>query len=283
MVPLTFRIAMAQVGSTAHKEENLEKARVYMRRAKEQGADIVVFPEVFMSHFGNDVDLRVSHADAEAVDGPFALQMSLLSRENGLWSVFGMRERAPGESLRSYNTTLLVDARGQTVGAYRKTHLYDAFGAQESLRIAPGDDLFQPVETPFGRIGMFVCYELRFPEIAREQVARGAEVLIVPSGWVRGSMKEDHWETLVTARALENTVFVVAADQISDYYCGRSLVVDPMGVRMISGGEEEQLLVTDIDVSRIAAVRSKLPSYRHRRPELYTSLREGARAPTHTD
>jgi predicted amidohydrolase len=146
----------------------------------------------------------------------------------------------------------------------------------ESATVAPGDELFVPIDTPFGRLGLFVCYELRFPEVAREQVAAGAEVLLVPSGWVRGPMKEYHWQSLVTTRAIENTAFVVACDQVSDYYCGRSMVVDPLGVAMVTGGEEEQILLCDIDLDRIRSVRKKLPSYSHRRPTLYKALRNEA-------
>nr|WP_284286350.1 nitrilase-related carbon-nitrogen hydrolase [Alicyclobacillus fastidiosus] len=116
---------------------------------------------------------------------------------------------------------------------------------------------------------MFVCYELRFPEIARYQAIQGADIIIVPSGWVRGPLKEHHWKTLVTARALENTLFVAACDQVSDHYCGNSLVVDPMGVHMATGSEVETLIPCEIDLSRVADVRRKLPSSIHRRPELY--------------
>lgn len=268
------RIGLAQVGSTADKAENLEKARQYIREAARLGVELIVFPEVFMSHFPPDTEPEVLAADREPVTGPFAEAMNQLLREFGLWGVYGMRELAPGEAVRAFNTTLMVDTSGNLVARYRKTHLYDAFGAQESRRIVPGDHLFEPVDTPFGRIGLFVCYELRFPEVAREQVAQGADLLVVPSGWVRGPLKEFHWQTLVTARALENTVFVAAADQVSDYYCGQSLVVDPMGVALVTGTEAEQLLVTDIVSERLTTVRAKLPSYRHRRPELYRSARD---------
>ncbi len=271
---MAVRVALAQVGSTADKARNLDTAAAYMERAADGGAQLVVFPEVFMNHFPPDTPLEVQADSAADLDGPFAMAMAALARDHGTWCVFGMRERSNDITGRSYNTTVIVDAQGKRAAFYRKTHLYDAFGAQESAKIAPGDELFTPLATPFGQVGLFVCYELRFPEVAREQVARGAHILLVPSGWVRGPLKEHHWQTLVTARALENTTFVVACDQVSDYYCGRSLVVDPMGVVMVDGGEEEQLLFADLDLERIPAVREKLPSYRHRRPALYTALRQ---------
>jgi predicted amidohydrolase len=114
-----------------------------------------------------------------------------------------------------------------------------------------------------------VCYELRFPEIARQFALQGADILFVPAGWVAGSMKEDHWQTLIRARAIENTMFVCGANLVGDIFSGRSIIVDPMGVILASAGEEETLIVSDIDLDRIRRVREKLPSVRHRKPEFY--------------
>lgn len=172
---------------------------------------------------------------------------------------------------RAYNTTIIMSSSGEIKGVYRKTHLYDAFGAQESKTIKPGDSLFEPIDTPFGRIGVFVCYELRFPEIARHQAMKGADILIVPSGWVRGPLKERHWETLITTRALENTVYLIACGHVNDFYLGRSMVVDPLGLTVAQGTEREGLIPCRIDMNRIKEVRKVLPTHIHRRPELYVS------------
>ncbi len=268
---MSTQIVMAQLESTADKHVNLEKAsRSITAATKEYGAKIVLFPEVFMNHFPKGTPQKTIRSESETLDGPFVTAMKQLAKDQNTWVVFGMRETTedPNED-RTYNTTVMISSKGKIVSSYRKTHLYDAFGYKESDNIRPGDSLFEPIETPFGRIGMFVCYELRFPEIARHQVSRGADVLIVPSGWVRGPMKEYHWSTLVITRALENTVFVAACDQVSDFYCGRSLVVDPMGVAMVTGPETEALIPCTIDIDRIKEVRSKLPSFQNRRPELY--------------
>lgn len=270
---MSFRVALVQVGSTKDKQHNLKLAESYMQKAAGGGADLVVYPEIFMAHLPQGTSLEEQYAIAESLDGPFATTMAVFAKRHSVWTIFGMRERAHEKSQRAYNTTVVLDEQGRQVGVYRKTHLYDAFGAKESTSIAPGDKLFSPIETPFGRLGLFVCYELRFPEVAREQMARGADFLVVPSGWVRGSLKEEHWQHLITTRAIENTTFVIACDQVSDYYCGRSLVVDPMGVAIAAAGEEEQIIFCDIDTDRISSVRAKLPSYQHRRPELYTALR----------
>lgn len=265
-------MALAQLGSSDDKNDNLQRAGEFMRRAAEMGASLTVFPEVFMSHFPEGTELCTIRHNAESIDGAFVDGMRGLAHEHHQWVVFGMNEAPPdAEEPRVFNSTLIANADGDLVGVYRKTHLYDAFGAKESDRIRPGDSLFEPIDTPFGKLGLFVCYELRFPEIARYQALRGADVIVVPSGWVRGPMKEYHWKTLVTARAIENTVFILACDQVSDHYCGQSLVVDPMGVPLASAGEEECLVVCDIDLDRIRSVRGKLPSSKHRREELFSS------------
>jgi predicted amidohydrolase len=271
---MSFNIVMAQLESTADKLVNLKKAeRAVESAAREHRAEIVVFPEVFMSHFPACTPQDIIREDSEPIDGPFVTAMQRLAQRQGTWLVFGMREATEDhDDNRVYNTTVIVAADGSIVSTYRKTHLYDAFGYKESNNIKPGNELFKPVSTPFGKLGLFVCYELRFPEIARYQAMHDADVIIVPSGWVRGAMKEHHWANLVTTRAIENTVFMVACDQVSDFYCGRSLIVDPMGVEMASGPETEGLIPCHIDLGRIKTVRAKLPSYHHRRPELYTSL-----------
>ena len=266
----TYRVALAQVGSTDNKVSNLSRATEFVSLAEIKGASLTVFPEVFMCHFPEGTSMSTVHANSESLDGPFVSGMAKLARQHKQWIVFGMHE-TPTEDVgeRVYNTTVIVNDSGEIVSVYRKTHLYDAFGAKESSRICPGDALFEPLDTPFGKLGLFVCYELRFPEIARYQALRGADVIIVPSGWVRGPMKEYHWKTIVTARAIENTVFLVACDQVSDYYCGQSLVVDPMGVPLATGSEEECLVICDVNLERIAEVRKKLPSSVHRRADLY--------------
>ncbi|MEK8126681.1 carbon-nitrogen hydrolase family protein [Paenibacillus filicis] len=268
---MSFQLVMAQLGSTDDKQVNLNKAEQALSEAVGvHHADIVVFPEVFMSYFAVGTPREVKLQDAEKLDGLFVTGMRELSRKYGVWTIFGMREPSEDpQDDRVYNSVVIVDAAGEIVSTYRKTHLYDAFGAKESVSIKPGDSLFHPVKTPFGTIGLLVCYELRFPEISRYQAVHGADVIIVPSGWVRGPLKEKHWLHLVTTRALENTAFVVACNQVNDFYIGQSLIVDPMGVAVAQGDETESLIPYRIDLDRVQEVRTKLPSHVHLRPELY--------------
>lgn len=266
------QVVMAQLTSVRDKNENLVKAENAIKQAKElYNSDLVVFPEAFMSYFEVGAPAVDKLNDAETIEGPFVKKMAEISKEYGVWTIFGMREaNDDDEDERVYNTTVVIDSNGSVIDAYRKTHLYDAFGAQESATIKPSKELFKPIDTPFGRIGLFVCYELRFPEIARHQALQGAEIIIVPTAWVTGPLKELHWETLVRARAIENNVFMVGCGHVGDRYIGQSLVVDPMGVTLAQGTEKEHLIPCTIDTQRVHDVRTKLPSHEHRIPELYS-------------
>ena len=128
---------------------------------------------------------------------------------------------------------------------------------------------FEPVDTPFGKLGLFVCYEVRFPEVARYQKAKGAEIVIMPTAWFKGDLKSHQFRTLITSRALENTFFVFACDQCGGTAMGESVAVDPMGVAFAAGNEREELIPVYVDTDRIKEVESKLPSFKDRRPALY--------------
>lgn len=262
---------LAQLDAAGDPAINLKKAQDAVHEAvRLYQPDLMVFPEVYMSHFPVGTPREILLSAGQPLDGPFVTGMRDLARETGVWLVFGMNESVddPADD-RNYNTTVMVDAAGDIRGVYRKTHLYDAFGFQESNNIKPGDALFTPVETPFGKIGMFVCYEVRFPEIARAQAMQGADIILMPTAWMRGDLKSQHFRTLISARAIENTVFMLACDQVGRDCIGESVAVDPMGVTLSCGGETETLVPCRIDLDRIEAVRRKLPSCKDRRPALY--------------
>ncbi|MBV9281959.1 MAG: carbon-nitrogen hydrolase family protein [Chloroflexi bacterium] len=263
-------VAGAQLEASADYEESLARGREAIATAAHRGASLVVLPELYMAWTPTTVDPAICAALAQPLDGPFVRGLAEAARDNGVWVVSGMIERPCGDSERAYNTIVVLDARGNLAASYRKTHLYDAFGYEESRALLPGNRLFEPMESPLGCTGLLVCYELRFPEVARHQVERGAEVLLVPSAWIAGPMKEHHWRSLVVARAIENTAYVVAIDQVGNQFIGQSLVVDPMGVVLAEGPEVEGIVYAEIDPGRVSAVREKVPSLRHRRPELFT-------------
>jgi predicted amidohydrolase len=234
------------------------KNRVRLDELAPRGADLVVFPEAFARDFG-PVDAELA-PDAEPLDGPFATELARVAAERRSTLVAGMFE-ATGE--RPFNTLLVTD--GATQHSYRKIHLYDSFGYRESDRLSAGAVEPVLVEVAGARVGLMTCYDLRFPELARALVQDGAEVLVVPAAWVAGERKVDHWRTLVRARAIENTVYVVAAGQPAPRYSGHSLVVDPLGDVLTEGGDDEQILTARLERVALDRARETNPSLANRR------------------
>ncbi|HKV43177.1 MAG TPA: carbon-nitrogen hydrolase family protein [bacterium] len=263
-----MRIALGQLAASGRKEENLDAARQAVHAARHGGADLLLLPEVFMA-FLTPRSGTVPAAVAEPLDGPFVSALADAARGSRLYVGCGVWETAPGEGIRAYNTAVLLGPDGSLLLSYRKTHMYDAFAFRESDLAVAGDAAPRAVRTPIGVLGMLVCYELRFPELARMLALDGAEVLLLPSAWIAGPLKETHWTTLIGARAIENTIFVAAADQAGDGRVGRSRLVDPMGIALASGGEAPGVIFGDVDLARIGQVRQKLPALSQRREEIY--------------
>ncbi len=262
---------LVQTRQEGNPEINLIAAREAVAKAvPKYKPDVIVFPELFMSEFPAGTDRAISVGTAQTLSGPFVTGMRQLAKDNGVWIIFGMNEKVEDpEDDRNYNCTVMLNDEGEIVTSYRKTHLYDAFSFKESDTNKPGDKLFQPIDTPFGRIGLFVCYEVRFPEIARYQRKYGADIIVMPTAWVSGPLKSRQFHTLINARAIENTVYMIACDQVEVNSMGESVVVDPMGVPVACAGEVPGMICAEIDLDRVEAVRAKLPAYKDRRPELY--------------
>lgn len=253
----------------------LAQARAYAKRAADAGCQLIVFPENFM--WPHKLSRAELIALAEPIDGPFVQSMATLMAECGLWAVFTMNERNPVGGL-PFNTAVVVSPDGQVQASYRKCHLYDALGVRESDRMAAGDMLPKPVETPFCTIGLQICYDLRFPEAARAAAIAGCDLLVYPAAWHAGPCKPEQWETLLRARALENELFVAGAGRSGEGFVGRSLVADPMGRVLTCGADgtdlegREALIVCEVNRARVAATRQNMPVLEHRRPELYAGL-----------
>ncbi len=263
-----MRIALGQLAASAQKEENLEAARRAVRDARSGGADLLLLPELFMAFLTPQSGIPPAAA-AEPLDGPFVSTLAREARAHSLFIGCGVWESVPGERTRAHNTAVLLGPDGSLLLSYRKTHLYDAFGFRESDLTVPGDRAPRTVRTALGTFGLLVCYELRFPELARMLALDGADVILLPSAWIAGPLKEAHWTTLIGARAIENTLFIAAADQAGDRRIGCSRLVDPMGVALASGGEAADIIFGTIDLARIDQVREKLPSLHQRREEIY--------------
>ena len=257
-------IAVAQFAPGENKAANLEELRDLATTAASRGAKLVVFPE-YSSHFTPSLGAH-SVAAAETLDGPFVAGLEAIAKVLDIHIVAGMLELCDEDNDRFFNTLVALDPHGSLVAKYRKLHLYDAFGQKESDWVAPG-----PIEEPetfeFGdfRVGLQTCYDIRFPEVTRRLVDAGADVVVLPSEWVRGPLKEQHWRTLVTARAIENTVYFAAADHGPPIGAGNSMIVDPMGVELATIGEESGVALAWISSDRIADVRAVNPALGIRR------------------
>lgn len=268
---MRHKFVMAQTMSGDVPADNLRKAEELIGRARaEYRADMVLFPEYFMYYYKARTPVEEIQASAQPLDGPFVTQMRRLARENRVWVLFGMNEAPDNGDKRIYNTMVLLDAGGEIVVTYRKSHLYDADAFRESDIYQPSDRLFTPIDTPFGRLGLMVCYELRFPEVARHQALHGAQVLLSPAAWVRADLKPMHWKVQLACRAIENGIYVVAPNHYSPkVFLGESIAVDPTGVIIANGTEEEDLVPCAIDLGRVEVARKKFPNLINRRPELY--------------
>ena len=253
----TLDVALVQAAADLAPEKN----RSRLDELAPRGADLVVFPEAFARDFGPVTDDL--GPDAEPADGPFAAELARVAADRGSTVVAGMFEVAPDPGAHPFNTLVVTD--GDTQRTYRKIHLYDSFGYRESDRLSAGP--LEPALVDVGGVpvGLMTCYDLRFPELARALVGAGAEVLVVPAAWVAGERKVDHWRTLVRARAIENTTYVVAAGQPAPRYCGHSLVVDPLGDVLAEAGEGEETVTARLERSVLERARETNPSLANRR------------------
>jgi predicted amidohydrolase len=256
-------VAVAQFAPGADAEANLDTIRELTDAAADRGAQLVVFPE-YSSFFVNPVGAAFLEA-AEPLDGSFVTALSEIADDRNLAIVAGMAEQA-GERGRFTNTVVAVAPRVGLVASYRKQHLYDAFGARESEWVAPGELSDPQLFTAAGiRVGLQTCYDLRFPEVTRRIADAGAELVLVPSEWVHGNLKLHHWRTLITARAIENTVYVAAADHAPPVGVGASMIVDPMGVVLAELEDETDAALAAVSSERVREVRAVNPALRLRR------------------
>jgi len=279
----TLTIAAAQFAPVDDPAVNLETVRAAAEDAAARGAQLLVTPE-YTSYFTADIDDRFVAA-AQPLDGPFVTGLRRIARSTGVALVVGVAEAGP-DTARFRNTLVAIDPEGSLVCTYRKVHLYDAFGSRESDRIEAGDPEQLPVFELGGvLVGLETCYDLRFPEVTRRLVAgsagagagagaaadgvlagdAAADVVLVPAEWVRGPGKEHHWRTLLTARAIENTVWVVGVGQAPPIGIGGSVALDPSGVAVAALGPAPGLLVTTVDTDVTDGVRRTNPSLSLRR------------------
>jgi predicted amidohydrolase len=257
-----MRIAAIQLTAGLDAERNrLHIASALSEVGRTHGQlDLVVLPEASQRGFGPPEESLAPVA--ESLQGPFVSTLTTAAADLGAVVVGGMFEAV--KHGHPYNTLVAVGPEGIR-SIYRKTHLYDAFGQSESDRLQAGPTEPAVVDLGHSRVGLMTCYDLRFPEQARVLVDAGADVVVVPAAWWAGPHKVLHWRTLLTARAIENTVWVAGVGQAGSRFCGSSLVLDPAGEVAGELGSEDGVLVVDVDLERVAQVRLTNPSLANRR------------------
>ncbi|MGN9779709.1 carbon-nitrogen hydrolase family protein [Micromonospora sp. H33] len=264
-----MRVAVCQLNARDDRKANLAAAEVLLERAAAGGADLAVLPE-YVDYLGPAAGLP----DPEPVDGEVGQFFAGVTQRLGMWVIVGsVHERGP-DSEHTYNTSLVFDRSGTLAATYRKIHLYDVeipgrVSYLESATVAPGA---QPVVVDVEglRVGLSICYDLRFPELYRQLATDGgAQLLVVPAAFMLHTGR-DHWEVLLRARAIENQCFVAAAGQTGDHEpgrtCfGRSMVVDPWGLVLTQVPDGQGVAIADLDLDRLRAIRAELPSLANRR------------------
>lgn len=274
-----MRIALCQIPGSPDPLVSLTRVRGALAEAALGRAELAVFPEATMVRFGSDL-----RRAAEPLDGPFCSGLAQAARETGVALVAGVFEPAPDG--RVYNTAVAFSASGSLTASYRKLHLFDALGQRESDLVAPGDDVVV-ASIAGAEVGLQVCYDIRFPELTRALAVGGASLVTVSAAWQAGLFKEEHWVTLLRARAIENTIWIAAAGQVPDPDAkptraptgvGRSMLIDPLGVVRCDLGPSAGVVVAEADLGLVETVRSSLPSLANRREDLF-AIRSAAGRP----
>jgi predicted amidohydrolase len=260
-----LKLALAQVTGSPDPGKNLENAKVFAERAAARGAHFIIFPEMFMAIPRKSSPLTNV---AESVDGPFVTALGKIAKANNLYLIAGVWEKIPGKR-RVRNVAVMLSPEGNLLTAYRKLHLFDALNVRESDTMIPGKDPSDIISVNGFNIGLAICYDLRFPELFRDLAFRGANLIIIPSAWYGGILKEAHWLTLLRSRAIENTAYIVGVNLTGPPFCGRSAVIDPFGISRTEAGETPELLMSEIESGRVDEVRAKLPVLQHCRTGIF--------------
>ncbi|HEV2610043.1 MAG TPA: carbon-nitrogen hydrolase family protein [Noviherbaspirillum sp.] len=263
-----MKAAAVQMVATPQPDENMAAARRLIGQAAQQGAHLVLLPEYWPIMGLKEAD-KVAHAERTG-DGPIQAFMSGIAREHGIWLIGGTLPMAAAEPNKVLNTLMVYNSAGERVIRYDKIHLFNFTRGDESYdearTIVPGSSV-TTFEAPFGKVGLSVCYDLRFPELYR---AMGDCALIVVPAAFTYTTGEAHWELLLRARAVENQCYVLAAAQGGQHVNGRrtwghSMLIDPWGEIKSELPEGEGVVIGDIDLEHLQRVRDSLPALKHRK------------------
>ncbi|MGB5278232.1 MAG: carbon-nitrogen hydrolase family protein [Gammaproteobacteria bacterium] len=265
-------VAAIQMASGPNVKANLEEAAKLINTAVQQDAELVVLPENFAIMGMSEVD-KVAIAEKFG-EGQIQQFLSQQAKKHGIWIVGGTVPIDASVTGKVYSACLLYNDSGEVVARYDKIHLFDVMledneeSYNESETIESGDDVVV-VDTPFGKIGLAVCYDLRFPELFRAMADVGMEICVLPSAFTNLTGRA-HWESLIRARAIENLCYVIAPDQGGYHINGRethgdSMIVDPWGVVLNRLPQGTGVVVTDIDLDKLRKTRTNFPALEHRR------------------
>ena len=289
VVPEDCRIGLVQMRVGEDPAENLARAINLIGEAASRGADLVCLPELFRTPYFCQREDAALFDLAEPVPGPTTIALAAAARRHGVVVVASLFERrAPGIA---HNTAAVIDADGSLAGVYRKMHIPDDPGYYEKYYFTPGDLGFRAIDTSAGRIGVLICWDQWFPEAARLMALAGAEVILYPTaiGWhpaekqSEGAAQRDAWRTVQRGHAIANGVYVAAVNRVGMErpepsaagleFWGTSFCCDPQGVMLAEAGtRDEEVLVVEIDRTRLEEVRRNWPFLRDRRIDAYDGL-----------
>ncbi|MGI6722638.1 MAG: carbon-nitrogen hydrolase family protein [Anaerovoracaceae bacterium] len=268
---MKFKIALCQIKGSFDKDESRKKADEFITRAAQNGARLVVLPEMWNCPYSNDYFREY----AEPQGGETYEFLSQTAAANDIYLVGGSISELEDDKV--YNTSYILDRKGKLIGKHRKAHMFDidvegGIKFIESETLTPGNKA-TVVDTEFCRVGVAICYDVRFPELTRKMSLMGAKLVILPAAF-NMTTGPAHWELSMRARALDNQVYFAACSPARDedgvYVAyGHSMITDPWGQVVAATGVEEDIVYGDIDLDRVSEIREQLPLLKHRREELY--------------
>jgi deaminated glutathione amidase len=267
-----IRVAGIQMGAADLKTKNIEKARRLIEACSESKPHFICLPELFTYVPSGSDQMDDVRSLAEERNGSTSQMLSESARKSGAHILGGSFMHSNNNHI--YNTAFMYDPSGEIIAEYSKTHLFDTQDYQESKFITPGDKV-AVLETVHGVIGIIICYDMRFPELARTLALKGAEIILCPSAFpiAAPSPGVDHWQILTRAIALQNMVYVLAVNQFGYrdpfHFFGRSCLIDPWGIEIASAPNKECIFCGEIDRDYMAAMRKVRSPLNHRKPHLY--------------
>ena len=267
-----IKVATCQMCSNGTPEQNLEKMVRMTEQAARENIDLIMFPEYA---YYSPADLADSQKHMEDQSGRLVTTFRELAAKYKINIVPGSFSEKVGDEAKPYNGTVFIDRKGEIIGSYRKMHLCVMMGYDEGEYVNAGDKLVV-VDTDFGKVGLMICYDFRFPEHARSLVLEGADLIVIPFEFAPGNilpMRTSHWDILTRATALQNMTYVMAANQFgkihNDYLMGMSRIVDPWGTVISESSAVEGPAYAYLDFAYQEEVRAKVAGLANRRPELY--------------